>query len=33
MAQLRRLQDMCRKKTAQTGKKWEVSRTGEKATA
>jgi len=33
MAQLRRLQDMCRKKTEQTGKKWEVSRTGEPATA
>lgn len=32
MAQLRRLQDMCRKKTEQTGKKWEVSRTGETAT-
>ena len=32
MAQLRRLQDMCRRKTEQTGKKWEVSRTGEKAT-
>jgi len=32
MAQLRRLQDMCRRKTEQTGKRWEVSRTGEKAT-
>jgi hypothetical protein len=32
MAQLRRLQDMCRKKSEQTGKKWEVSRTGEAAT-
>ena len=33
MAQYRRLQDMCRKKTEQTGKKWEVYRTGEPATA
>ena len=33
MSQFRRLQDMCRKKSEQTGKKWEVSRTGEAPTA
>jgi len=33
MAQLRRLEDMCRRKTEQTGKKWEVYRTGEAPTA
>lgn len=32
MAQYRRLQDMCRRKTEQTGKKWEVYRTGESPT-
>lgn len=33
MAQLHRLQDMCRKKSEQTGKKWSVSRTGEEPTS
>lgn len=32
MAQYRKLQDMCRRKTEQTGKKWEVYRTGESPT-
>lgn len=32
MAQYRKLQDWARKKSEATGKKWEVSRTGEKAT-
>ena len=33
MAQYRQLQTWAAKKSAETGKKWEVSRTGEKATA